>query len=95
MDAAEAERAGLVSRVVAADKLIEESLSAARQIAAISLPAAMLTKESVNRSYETSSPKAYASSDGYSIPYLRRTTRRRAWRPLLRNGRLAFGTGER
>jgi enoyl-CoA hydratase len=52
MDAAEAERAGLVARIVAADALIETSLSIATEIASMSLPAAMLTKESVNRAYE-------------------------------------------
>lgn len=53
MDAAEAERAGLVSRVVPADKLVEEAMAAAEKIAAMSLPIAMMTKESVNRAYET------------------------------------------
>ena len=53
MDAAEAERCGLVSRVVAADKLIEEALAAAKTIGAMSLNAVMLTKEMVNAAYET------------------------------------------
>lgn len=53
MDAAEAERAGLVSRVVAAGDLIDESLKAADKIAAFSMPAVMMAKEAVNRSYET------------------------------------------
>ncbi|MGL4634432.1 MAG: enoyl-CoA hydratase [Beijerinckiaceae bacterium] len=53
MDAAEAERCGLVSRVVAADKMMEEAIKAATQIAGYSLPIAMMTKESVNRSFET------------------------------------------
>ena len=53
MDAAEAERVGLVSRVVAADKLIEEALAAAKTIAGMSLNAVMLTKEMVNAAYET------------------------------------------
>ncbi len=53
MDAAEAERAGLVSRVVPADTLLEEALKAAEKIAGQSLPIAMMTKESVNRAYET------------------------------------------
>ena len=53
MDAAEAERAGLVSRVVAADKLLEEALSAASVIANMSLPMVMMIKESINRAYET------------------------------------------
>ena len=53
MDAAEAERAGLVSRVVPADKLLDEALAAADQICAYSLPVVMAAKESVNRAYET------------------------------------------
>ena len=53
MDAVEAERAGLVSRVVAADKLIDEALAAAAQIAEFSLPSVMMAKEAVNRAYES------------------------------------------
>lgn len=53
MDAAEAERSGLVSRVVAADKLMEEAIKAADRIAALSLPVVMMAKEAVNRSFET------------------------------------------
>ncbi|HCE07172.1 MAG TPA: enoyl-CoA hydratase, partial [Oxalobacteraceae bacterium] len=53
MDAAEAERAGLVSRIVPVDKLLEEALAAASTIAAMSLPVVMMIKESVNRAYET------------------------------------------
>jgi enoyl-CoA hydratase len=54
MDAAEAERAGLVSRVVPADKLIEEAIAAATVISGFSLPAVLMAKESVNRAYESS-----------------------------------------
>ena len=53
MDAEEAERAGLVSRVVPAETLLEDSLKTAQTVADMSLPIAMMTKESVNRSYET------------------------------------------
>jgi enoyl-CoA hydratase len=53
MDAAEAERCGLVSRVVPAADLLAEALKAAETIAGMSLTAAMMTKESVNRAYET------------------------------------------
>ena len=52
MDAAEAERAGLVSRVVANDKLLDEAIAAATLIAEYSLPSVMLAKESINRAYE-------------------------------------------
>ena len=54
MDAAEAERCGLVSRVVPADKLLDEAMKSAEAIAAMSLPILMMTKESVNRAFETS-----------------------------------------
>jgi enoyl-CoA hydratase len=53
MDAAEAERAGLVSRVVPADKLLEEAVDAATVIASFSLPSVLAAKESVNRAYES------------------------------------------
>jgi enoyl-CoA hydratase len=53
MDAAEAERAGLVSRVVPLADLMTEAMKAADAIAAKSLPIVMMTKESVNRSYES------------------------------------------
>jgi enoyl-CoA hydratase len=53
MDAAEAERSGLVSRIVPAADLVEEAIKAAAKIADFSIPAVMMTKEAVNRSYET------------------------------------------
>jgi enoyl-CoA hydratase len=52
MDAQEAERAGLVSRVVPAASLLEEALAAAKAIAEFSLPAARMAKEAVQRAYE-------------------------------------------
>jgi enoyl-CoA hydratase len=53
MDAAEAERAGLVSRIVPADTLVEEALKTAQTIAGMSRPAAMMVKDAVNRAFET------------------------------------------
>ncbi len=53
MDAAEAERAGLVSRVVPADKLLAEALAAAEAINAMGGPSAALAKECVNRAFES------------------------------------------
>lgn len=53
MDADEAERSGLVARVVPASELIEETLAVATKIAGFSMPAVMMTKETVNRSYES------------------------------------------
>ncbi len=54
MDAEEAERAGLVSRIVPADDLLDEALKVAGEIAELSLPAVMMVKECVNRAFETS-----------------------------------------
>lgn len=53
MDAQEAERAGLVSRVVAAESLMSETMAAATVVASMSLPAVMMIKEAVNRAYES------------------------------------------
>ncbi|MEO8302616.1 MAG: enoyl-CoA hydratase [Betaproteobacteria bacterium] len=53
MDALEAERAGLVSRVVASDKLLDEAVAAASAICEYSMPSVMMAKEAVNRAYET------------------------------------------
>jgi enoyl-CoA hydratase len=52
MDALEAERSGLVSRVVPADKLMDETLGAAAVICGLSLPSLMLAKQAVNRAFE-------------------------------------------
>lgn len=54
MDAAEAEKAGLVARIIPADQLLEETLKAAQIIAGYSLPVVMMIKETVNRAYESS-----------------------------------------
>ncbi len=54
MDAQEAERAGLVSRIIPADKLVDEALATAEKIASFSLPVVMMIKESVNRAFESS-----------------------------------------
>jgi enoyl-CoA hydratase len=53
MDAAEAERAGLVARIVPATDLLADAIKTAATIASMSLPAAMMTKDCVNRAYET------------------------------------------
>lgn len=52
MDCAEAERAGLISRVVAPEKLLEEAIAVAASIAEYSLPSVMMAKEAINRAYE-------------------------------------------
>ncbi len=53
MDVQEAERAGLVSRIVPLANLLEETLKIANQIAALSQPSVMMAKECINRAYET------------------------------------------
>ncbi len=53
MDAEEAERCGLVARLVPADKLLDEALATAEKIAGLSRPIVMMAKEAVNRAYET------------------------------------------
>ena len=53
LDAAAALRAGLVSRVVPVEKLMEEAMAVAERIAGYSLPVVMMVKESINRAYET------------------------------------------
>ena len=53
MDAVEAERSGLVSRVVPAGELLDEAIKTAQKICELSLPAVMMAKECVNRAFET------------------------------------------
>jgi enoyl-CoA hydratase len=53
MDAAEAERAGLVARIAPQAELLNEAIKVAQKIAAASVPAAMMVKECVNRAFET------------------------------------------
>ena len=53
MDAEEAERAGLVARVVPAAELMDEAMKAAAKVASLSRPAVLIAKEAVNRAYET------------------------------------------
>jgi enoyl-CoA hydratase len=53
MDAVEAERAGLVSRVVPAERVLDEALAVAATIAGYSLPSVMMLKEAVNRAFES------------------------------------------
>ena len=53
MDAEEAERSGLVSRIVPVDELVDDAVQTAEKMANLSRPIVMLAKESVNRAYET------------------------------------------
>lgn len=54
MDAVEAERSGLVARVVPVDKLMDEAMAAAKTIAEMSTPATIMTKDAINRAFEVS-----------------------------------------
>jgi len=54
MDAAEAEKSGLVARIFPADQLLAETLKAAETVAGFSLPVVMMIKETINRAYESS-----------------------------------------
>ena len=80
MDAAEAERSGLVSRVVPADKLMEEAMAAAEKIASMSRPAAAMAKEAINRAFET------PLSEGTQCRAQSVSLDLRAGRPLRRHG---------
>jgi enoyl-CoA hydratase len=82
IDAAEAERIGLVSRVVAADKLIEEVLTIAKGIAAMPVSVAMMIKDAVNRAFET------PLTEG--VNYERRTFHAAFGTPAQREGMHAF-----
>ena len=53
MDAEEAERSGLASRVVPLDRLLDEAMEAAAVIASMSRPAVLMVKEAIDRAYET------------------------------------------
>jgi enoyl-CoA hydratase len=88
MDAAEAERSGLVSRVLPADKLMDEAEEPWRtKIAAQSRPIAMMTKESVNSLLRNHAPPGHRCSSDAAVPlHVRaRMTRKKAWRPLWRS----------
>jgi enoyl-CoA hydratase/carnithine racemase len=80
MDAAEAERAGLVSRIVPVAELIEDAVKTAELIAAQSLPAVMMTKECVNRASKPLWPKDCCSSGAPSMPCSRPKIRRKGWK---------------
>ncbi len=97
MDAEEAERAGLVSRVVPADDLLDEALKTAANVAAMSLPVAMMTKESrQSRLRDHRWHRACSSSAACSIRCLRPTTRPRAWRAFVEKRTAAVhGTAEK
>ena len=85
MDAAEAEKSGLVARVIPAEQLLDETLKAAQTIAGYSLPVVMMIKESVNRAFESSLNEGLLFERASSTPPSRSRTRRKAWPPSSRS----------
>ena len=79
MDAAEAERSGLVSRVVPADKLVDEAVKMAAQIAALSRPSVLVAKEAVNRAFETTLAEGVRFERRLFHALFATRTRRKAW----------------
>ena len=94
MDAAEAERSGLVARVVPAASLMDEAMKAAETIAGMSLVALMVAKEASTARSRRRWPKASASSAARSTRCSPPTTRRKAWRRSSRSGRRSSRIGE-
>lgn len=84
MDAVEAERAGLVSRLVPLERYLENALEVAASIAAYSLPSIRTIKESINRTYEISWTGYSLNADGV-IRDLRARIRRRGCLPSWKN----------
>ncbi|MFC9840788.1 enoyl-CoA hydratase-related protein [Rhodococcus sp. NPDC127530] len=78
MDAAEAERAGLIGRIIPADQLLGQAQSIAETIASMSRPVAMMAKEAVKRSFETTLGEDCATSGGLSTRRSHSTIRRKA-----------------
>src|SRR5262249_34554489 len=91
IDAADAERSGLVARVVPAAILMQEAIKAAETIAALSQPSLLAAKEAVNRSFETSLIEGVR----FSVLCAAKRHRRRKWPPSWRSacGGLERNTG--
>ena len=92
MGADEAERAGLVSRVVPADKLMEEALDAATVIASMSLPSVMMAMNASTAPSRARSTKVCCSSAACSIRCSPPRTRRKAWPPSSRSANRTSNT---
>ena len=93
MDAAEAERAGLVSRVVPAGELLAEALKIGATIASFSLPAVLMAKESIIVPTSYRLRKESFSSGGFSTRCLQPQIKRKAWRRSSKNARPDLRTG--
>ena len=90
MDAAEAERANLVSRVFPADQLLPEVMKIAERIASLSPVAVQFAKQAVNRAFETSLAEASDMKGRCSCLCLELRIRKKEWRRSWRNGSRRF-----
>ena len=95
IDAEEAERMGLVARVIPADKLVDEAVGTAQHIASLSRPAVLLAKECVNRAYETALSEGIRFERRMFHAPLRPRGRKKAWPPSSRSGERRNRTARR
>jgi enoyl-CoA hydratase len=93
MDAAEAERANLVSRVVPADRLIGEALKIAERIAALSPVAAALAKQAVNRAFETPLAEGLRAERQLFLPLFGTADQREGMAAFIEKRKPTFGVG--
>ena len=89
MDAAEAERCGLVARIVPASEVVNEALKAAEKIASLSLPAVMMAKEAINRAFQSTLTEGILFERRI---FLQQKIRRKAWRLSQESVRLNSST---
>ncbi len=92
MDAQEAERSGLVARVVPLANLMDEAMKTADTIASMSLPSVLAAKEAINRAFETPLAEGVRSSGASFMRCSPPRTRRKAWPPSSRSGRRSSST---
>ena len=90
MDAQEAERCGLVSRIIADEDLVGEAVDVAQKIAEKSLPSVLTAKECVNVAYETGLKEGCIMSAACFMRYLLLKIRPKAWRRLLKSASRNF-----
>ena len=87
MGAVEAEQSGLVARVFSKEELLEQTLQAAEKIAARSLTANMMLKETINRAFEVNLTEGLRFERRMFHSILQLRTKKKACRHLLKNGR--------
>ena len=87
MGAVEAEQSGLVARVFSKEELLEQTLQAAEKIAARSLTANMMLKETINRAFEVNLTEGLRFERRMFHSIFATADQKKACRPLLKNGR--------